>query len=59
MVIGSVMGPHEIMMYCRVKLCPYPSTASSRVTSVEVTSGARAASYDSSQILVYCSEVEK
>ena len=36
---------HEAIMYCRVKLCPYPSTASSKVMSVEVTSGVRTVSY--------------
>ena len=44
-VTGAVIRPHGVMMYCRVKLCPYPSTASSKVTSVEVTSGASTVSY--------------
>ena len=44
-VAGAVMSPHEVMMYCRVKLCPYPSTASSKVMSVEATSGVRTVSY--------------
>ena len=44
-VTGAVISPHDVMMYCRVKMCLYPSTASSKVMSLEVTSGVRTVSY--------------
>ena len=42
-VTGAVLLPHAVMC-CRVKWCWYPGTLSSRLTSVDSTSGGRTVS---------------